>query len=172
MRIKAEYDWPALTLWRANVSTVNRPLYDKNIESVKLLEQIGTNLIQIRQKTHRIVTVAPRDLFQMVLSNAFNDGTIMTICYDTIQCDLPATPGCVRMRCPLAGFKVSPNSKHPKTKCRMDCIIETSIGGNIPQFIQAIVVKDTAYGFDKLKPLMAEWYKEWKDRDEKEGITD
>ena len=84
MRIKAFYDWPALTLWRANVNSVNRTQYDKNIANVKLLEQIGTNLIQITQLTHRVVTVAPRDLYQMVLSNAFKDGKIITVCYDTI----------------------------------------------------------------------------------------
>ena len=71
-----------------------------------------------------MVTVSPRDVYQLVLSNAYKDGSIVTVCYDTIQCDLPLTPGCVRMKCPLAGFKFIPDEANPDTKCRMESIIE------------------------------------------------
>ena len=64
----------------------------------------------------RVATVAPRDVYQDVLSNHFPNGTIRTVCYDIPEDDPPLTNGVVRMRVPMAGCEVVPDPNDPN-KC-------------------------------------------------------
>jgi len=67
----------------------------------------------------RIATVAPRDVYQDVLSNHFPNGTIRSVLYDNPDDDLPLNNGVVRMNVPLAGFEFIPDPNDPnKCTCR------------------------------------------------------
>ena len=99
-----KYDYPALTVWRANFNGDN---FDPNQEW-KLIEQIGTNLIKTYYKTQRVATLSPRDVYQNIFSNALPNGTIQTVLYDNPNDD-PETPGVVRMNVALAGLEFIPD---------------------------------------------------------------
>jgi hypothetical protein len=89
VRISVSYEYPAIVAWRANVSGENRPKYDSNIAEVSLIEQLGTNFMQVYQRTRRIATVAPRDVYQHAFSNHYPNGMIRTVLYDNPDDDMP-----------------------------------------------------------------------------------
>lgn len=83
--------------------------------------------------------MAPRDVYEDVLSNHYPNGTIRTVCYDNPEDDLPVTNGVVRMIVPMAGFEFVPDPNDPN-KCTLKFILECDLGGNIPIMVQSLVI--------------------------------
>jgi hypothetical protein len=66
LRAQSETDYDVLTTFRAWGNTDSRLIYDKNIEKIDALDCYGPNLVYGYQKTHRILTVSSRDVYQMI----------------------------------------------------------------------------------------------------------
>ena len=86
------------------------------------------------QKTHRILTVASRDVYTYNYYNINDDGSILHVVYDDEKDDMPEEPGCVRMQMPLGGVHFQPLKGDP-TKCTVTMYGEASLGGSIPAFV-------------------------------------
>ena len=82
--------------------------------------------------------------------------------YDLPDDDMPETNGVVRMRVPIAGFEFIPDAQDAN-KCTCKHIIECGLSGYIPNSVQALVIKDTAWGLVLLQKLMPKYL---------EGISD
>ena len=80
------------------------------------------------------MTVASRDLYQNVFWNGYEDGSVISILWDTSDDDPPEEAGVVRMICPNGGFHVFPNPNDP-SKSTIRMVVEADLKGNIPAWI-------------------------------------
>jgi len=119
LRAKSESDYDPLTTFRAWGNADCRLIYDKNIESIAALDWIGPNLMYGYQKTHRILTVSSRDVYQMIFWDMDSNGSIYMVIYEQLE-DTPDEDGIVRMRLPIGGvlFEAVPGEPN-KTKTTM-----------------------------------------------------
>ena len=71
------------------------------------------------QKTHRILTVSSRDIYQMIFWDMDSNGNIYMVIYEQLE-DTPDEDGIVRMRLPIGGvlFEAVPGEPN-KTKTTM-----------------------------------------------------
>ena len=83
---------------------------DPSIHSVELVKNIGVNCLLGYQRTKKIGPISSRDVYINVMWNYYNDGSILTVVYDQSDDDFPNKKGCVRMKVPLSGFFISPDS--------------------------------------------------------------
>ena len=158
IRAKSYSNHDPLTTYRLAGCCDMRSKYDKNIDYVKVINKLGVNLLVGYQRTLRILTVAPRDLYQEGICNCEADGTLWSVLYDTTGEEYPVEKGIVRMASPLAGFKFTPYPDDP-TKCSVDLVIEADIGGNIPNWVFKQVLGETAYGLVLVRELLPDWVK-------------
>jgi len=135
IKVKCPSDFDALTTFRAAGNSENRLKYDKNIQMVKPIEQVGANFLIGYQRTFRIFTVASRDMYNNVWWNIDDKGRYYLVLFDMAEDDLPEEEGCVRMLCPIGGFIFEPLPDDP-SKCTMTMIAEGDVRGNIPKFAQ------------------------------------
>ena len=63
IRVKGEFEYSALTMFRAFINPEIRQGYDKNIASTRAVKMLGANFSMSYQKTFKILTVSPRDLY-------------------------------------------------------------------------------------------------------------
>ena len=82
LRAKSESDYDPLTTFRAWGNSECRLNYDKNIERIEALDWIGPNLMYGYQKTHRILTVASRDVYQMLFWDIEPNGKIYLVLFE------------------------------------------------------------------------------------------
>ena len=69
------------------------------------------------------------------------DGRIYMVLFDINDEEgCPIEPDCVRMKCPIGGFLITPDKNDPN-KCMMDMIIEGDTCGLIPDFVLKILIK-------------------------------
>ena len=80
----------------------------------------------------------------------------MITSYDAPDGDFPDEDGCVRMNCPLAGFHCIPDKNDPN-KCSVTMVIEASLNGFIPGYVQKVVINDSANGMQMIKKLMTKY---------------
>ena len=69
-------------MWRASVNAENRCKYDKNIAESKSIKNLGVNLSVSYQRTFKILTVSPRDVYQNCFYNVNEDSSIIITTYD------------------------------------------------------------------------------------------
>ena len=72
---------------------------------------------------------------------------------------MPEESGCVRMTCPIGGYRFTPVKNNPN-KCDVDLVIEADLMGNIPGYVQKHVIKDSAYGLHVIKSLLPKYIEE------------
>ena len=128
---------------------------------MKITENVGTNFVIGYQRTYRILTVASRDLYQNVFWNGYQDGSVMSILWDTGDDDYPLEKNCVRMQCPIGGFHVFPQEGDP-TKSYIRMVVEADLKGNIPQYITQQALNVTSLGLVMLRKVYPKYLKEWK----------
>ena len=158
IRARTYSNYDPLTTFRIVGSSDMRPKYDKNIHYCKMIDKLGTNLLVGYQRSHRIITVAPRDMYQEGLGNCEADGTIWIALHDADSTEYPVESGIVRMSTPIAGFRFTPYPDDP-SKCTVEMLIECNIGGLIPNWIFKQVLGEMAYGLVNLRALLPDWYK-------------
>ena len=93
-----------------------------------------------------------------MLSNHLPNGTIRSVIYQDPNDDWPEHDGVVRMDVPIAGFEFVPDPNDPN-KCTCRQIIEFGLMGYIPGFVTNQVIKDTAWGLEKIKKHIEPWLK-------------
>lgn len=82
LRAQSESDYDVNTTFRTWGNTDCRLVYDKNIEKIDSLDYYGPNLLYGYQKTHRILTVSSRDIYQMIYWEIEADGSIYMVIYE------------------------------------------------------------------------------------------
>lgn len=132
IRVWSYTDYDTVTSLRAYSNEDIRKEYDRNVEQCKPLEKLGCNLMIAYQATHKIVTVASRDVYQACFMDAQKDGTIKTVYWGM---DKPEVKGKVRMELPLAGMIFKPLKDDPRGKTQVCLFLEASLGGSIPGWI-------------------------------------
>lgn len=95
------------------------------------------------QKSKRIATVAPRYAYQNGLFTVEPNGTFRVCLYQDPNAGFPDISGIVRMDVPIAGMEIVPDP-NDANKCSVRQILEFGLGGYIPGFVTAQVIKDTA----------------------------
>ena len=81
-RVNTYSDHDCLTTWRAFTNIENRYKYDPNQAKLEVLEQVGANFAFGYQKTHRILTVASRDVYQMLFWDIEPNGKIYLVLFE------------------------------------------------------------------------------------------
>lgn len=107
------------------------------------------------QRTYRIVTVAPRDVYVYIFIDVTPDGRIIGILFTDPDDDKPEEPGCVRMEA-FGGLIFTPNKNDP-SKCHMNLLQTLDIKGNVPTYIVMQVMKLSAFGLTTIKDLLPKW---------------
>ena len=130
--------------------------YDKNVENASILDRVGVNFLYGYQSTHRIMTVASRDVYQYCFYNILPDDSIIMTIFE--EEDMPEEDGKVRMRLPVGGIHCIPKKDDP-TKCDVEMIVECSLMGYIPAWVQKQAISDSAFGLVILRDLMKGYVK-------------
>jgi hypothetical protein len=137
----------------------NRYKYDPNVQKAEILEQIGANLILSYSRTHRVLTVASRDIYQIHFYTITDNGSIYQVLFEDDTEEHPEEPDCVRMRSPLGGIVFEPMKGDP-TKCNIVMYAEANLGGYIPEFVQKQALGDTAMSLVNLRKVMVDYVKQ------------
>ena len=156
-RARTTSNHDALTTFRYAGSCETRPYYDKNTDYAKCINKLGVNYLVGYQRTLRVFTVAPRDLYIEGIFNMEEDGRCWSLAFDAPD-EYPVEDGIVRMRSPMAALLFTPCKDDPK-KCIIETVVEAEIGGNIPNWIFKHVLGDTANGIVLMRELLPEWVK-------------
>jgi hypothetical protein len=131
IRAESFSDYDPITTFRAWSNTECRLIYEKNVERVEVLDYYGPNLLYGYQKTHRILTVSSRDIYQMIFWEIDPDGSIFMVIYEQIE-DTPEETECVRMRLPIGGCLFQPM---PGNKSKTWLVCEADLCGYIPSYV-------------------------------------
>ena len=167
IRARSHCNNDALTTLRYSANIEKRKKYDKNIADMIQHEKIGANLVMGYQRTHRLVTLAPRDLYNYCIFNIEESGRCWIVCWDA-EGEFPETPGCVRMSCPLGGMLFTPFPDDP-SKCHVDLVIEADARGFVPLWIFKHVISDSAHGLAVIREDCPKFYAEHRLALERDG---
>ena len=141
MRVKSCSKLDPVTCFRAYCDPTTRLRYEKNLDKYVPAPMLGTNMSSAWQKTLRILTVAPRDLYTYNICNVMENGAIYLVIAD-IQ-EKPEESGNVRMRVPLGGVLFSPKEDGGST---IEYLVEGDLKGNIPQWATNKIFSVSSYG--------------------------
>lgn len=155
MRAWVQLDCDVLTGLRFCGNMDNRLKYERNLSVGKIIDTLGVNLGLCYQRTYRIVTVAPRDVYVYVFSDVLPDGRIILILFTDPDDEKPEEPGCVRMDA-YGGMLFIPDKNEPN-KCQLQLLQTLDIKGVVPRYIVMQVMKLSAFGLTTIADSLPKW---------------
>jgi hypothetical protein len=121
MRSFIEYPFDALTCLRCMGNMNYRLKYERGLSDGRIIGRIGVNLCLGYQRTYRILTVSPRDVYMYGFLNILEDGRIILTIFDDPEDDTPEESGCVRMTV-FGGMVFTPDPVDPN-KCTANYVM-------------------------------------------------
>ena len=115
MRCKAPLPADPLTALRFCGNMKMRVKYERLLSVGKIIKTIGCNLAYGYQRTYRIITVAPRDVYVYGYIEQLDSGACVLVLFDDPEDDEPEEKGCVRMNA-FGGMLFTPYKDDPN-KC-------------------------------------------------------
>ena len=156
IRVQCDYEFDALTVWRAYCDPQNRKDYDPLVSEVVLTKHYGVNLYNFYQRTHKILMVAPREFNLYMFINIEEDGSILMILFTNEDDPREPMAGTVMGGIPYGAIHITPDPKNPK-RCSMNCHLEIDLSGNIPEFVTKQIVSFQCNGLVLLKKTIEPW---------------
>lgn len=117
-----------------------------------------------------MLVVKSRDIYFYAFSTVLEDNSIMVTVFDTGEPEPKGRTDLVRMTMPLMGLHIIPDPVSPEEKCMLKMTMEFDLKGNIPNWINKIILRDESWQLVKLRKLYKAWEEKYGERNKQEGI--